>query len=98
MAPTLWRYTSNAIPRELARLTGMSERRLRARVRVSYVKVAEYQRRGALHFHILLRLDRAQPPDEAETVEPPPAEFTAELLEQAVLRRGRARRGALPHS
>ena len=62
MAPTLWRYTSNAIPRELARLVGTSERRLRRRVRVSYVKVAEYQRRGALHFHVLVRLDRAQPP------------------------------------
>ena len=84
MAPTLWRYTSNAIPRELARLVGTSERKLRRRVRVSYVKVAEYQRRGALHFHVLVRLDRAQPPDEAERVEPPPAEFTAELLERAV--------------
>ena len=55
MAPTLWRYTSNAIPRELARLVGTSERKLRRRVRVSYVKVAEYQRRGALHFHVLVQ-------------------------------------------
>jgi hypothetical protein len=59
MVPTLWRYTSNALPRELARLVGTSERKLRQRVRVSYVKVAEYQRRGALHFHVLVRLDRA---------------------------------------
>ena len=59
-------------------------KRLRQRVRVSYVKVAEYQRRGALHFHVLVRLDRAQPKDQAELVEPPQGEFDAELLERAV--------------
>jgi hypothetical protein len=52
---------------------------------VSYVKVAEYQRRGALHFHLLVRLDRAQPPDTAGQVEPPPEQFSAELLTRAVL-------------
>ena len=30
-------------------------------MRVSYVKVAEYQARGALHFHAVIRLDAAQP-------------------------------------
>jgi hypothetical protein len=51
MAPELWRRTAIQIPRALARLAGISRRQLRRRVRVSYVKVAEYQRRGAVHFH-----------------------------------------------
>ena len=50
MAPELWRRTAIQIPRELARLTGVTQKRLRERVRVSYVKVAEYPapRRAAL--------------------------------------------------
>ena len=50
LAPELWRRTAIQLPRELARLTGVTHRRLRERVRVSYVKVAEYQapRRAAL--------------------------------------------------
>src|SRR4051794_5473136 len=49
LAPELWRRTSNQFPRELARLTETTQSKLV--VRVSYVKVAEFQRRGALHFH-----------------------------------------------
>ena len=44
-----------------------------------YVKVAEYQRRGALHFHVVIRLDAA-----GEEVEAPAARFGVELLEEAV--------------
>ena len=84
LAPELWRRTAIQLPRELARLTGITHRRLRERVRVSYVKVAEYQARGALHFHCVVRLDAAQPKDRAELVEPPPAHFTADLLAEAI--------------
>jgi len=85
MAPELWRRTAIQIPRELARLMGVTVKQLRGRVRVSYVKVAEYQRRGALHFHVLVRLDAAQPADSAEQVQVPAGEFTCELLTQAAL-------------
>ena len=37
----LWRRTTIYLPRVLARLTGMTQKRLRRLVRVSYVKVAE---------------------------------------------------------
>ncbi len=84
LAPELWRRTAIQIPRELARLAGLSHRELRRRVRVSYVKVAEYQRRGALHFHCVIRLDRAQPRATAQLVEPPGAGFSWELLDEAV--------------
>jgi hypothetical protein len=80
MAPELWRRTAIQIPRELARLAGIGQRQLRRRVRVSYVKVAEYQRRGALHFHAVIRLDAA-----ADRLEPPLAEFTFDLLTRATL-------------
>jgi hypothetical protein len=84
LAPELWRRTAIQIPRELARLVGVSERELRRRARVSYVKVAEYQRRGALHFHCVVRLDQGQVSDDRERVDPPASEFTPELLARAV--------------
>ena len=61
----------------------MTPKQLRQKVRVSYVKVAEYQRRGALHFHVVVRLDAAQPKRPADVVEAPPA----------AVRRGAARPG-----
>ena len=90
LAPELWRRTAIQIPRELARLLRLSERELRRRVRVSYVKVAEYQRRGALHFHCVVRLDHGQVGQDRALVEPPAETFTQELL-------GRAVRAAVEH-
>ena len=84
LAPELWRRTAIQIPRELARLAGVSHRELRRRVRVSYVKVAEYQRRGSLHFHCVIRLDRAQPRDSAALVQAPDPAFSRHLLCEAV--------------
>ncbi len=80
LAPELWRRTSNQMPRELARLTDRKQCQLR--VRASYVKVAEYQRRGSLHFHLVLRLDGV---DQDGDVIPPPEEHGAELLVDAAL-------------
>ena len=37
----------------------MTQKAARELVRVSYVKVAEFQRRGVVHFHLLWRLDGA---------------------------------------
>jgi hypothetical protein len=53
-------------------------------VRLAFIKVAEYQARGAIHFHAVIRLDAAPPKDDPEQVAPPPAPFTADLLAQAV--------------
>src|SRR3954468_25079267 len=75
LAPELWRYTSIQLARELARLTRVSQNRLR--VRASYVKVAEFQRRGALHFHCVLRLDGRSDTGELEA---PAGEFGTRLL------------------
>jgi hypothetical protein len=80
----LWRRTTIYLPRALARLTGMTQKRLRGLVRVSYVKVAEYQRRGLVHLHVVIRLDRAMPAYRAREVKPPPARFGGELLQEAI--------------
>src|SRR4051794_24269652 len=79
LAPELWRYTSNQFPRELARLLGVKQCELD--VRVSYVKVAEFQRRGALHFHCVLRLDGI---GENGELEAPAGGHGAKLLIDAV--------------
>lgn len=92
-ASELWRRTRIRIYRELAALTGLSERQLRRQVSVQYVKVAEYQRRGVVHFHLLIRLDAARPSAVERLgvswrlpyrITPPLARFTVKLLAQAV--------------
>jgi hypothetical protein len=80
----LWRRTTIYLPRVLARLTGMTQKHLRELVRVSYIKVAEYQRRGLVHLHAVIRLDRAMPAYRAHELRPPAARFDVVLLEDAV--------------
>jgi hypothetical protein len=84
LAPELWRRTTIAVYRALGRLVGLQEGELRRLVRVSYAKVAEFQRRGAIHFHVVLRLDAATDCRCAGCLAPPPERFTAALLEQAL--------------
>jgi hypothetical protein len=82
-AGELWRRTTitlNRLLRPLAKAHGI-------RLRVSYGKVAEYQRRGVVHFHALLRLDLLDP-DDRDAILAPPAQITtghlAELVADAV--------------
>ena len=79
----LWRRTTIYLPRALARLCGMTQAALNREVRPAYVKVAEYQRRGLVHLHVVARLDRAMPKYRAGEVQPPAPRFDAELLEDA---------------
>jgi hypothetical protein len=84
LASELWRRTTIALQRALGRLVGLQEAELRRLVRVSYAKVAEFQRRGAIHFHAVLRLDAATECRCPGCLAPPPAPFTAALLEEAL--------------
>jgi hypothetical protein len=84
LAPELWRRTTIAIHRALGRLVGVNEAELRQLVRISYAKVAEFQRRGAIHFHAVIRLDAATECRCPGCLAPPPAGVTAELLEDAL--------------
>jgi hypothetical protein len=84
LAPELWRRTTIALHRALGRLVGLQEGELRRLVRVSYAKVAEFQRRGAIHFHAIIRLDAATECRCPGCLSPPPEPFTAALLEDAI--------------
>jgi hypothetical protein len=84
LAPELWRRTTIAVQRALARLVGLSEGELRRLVRMSYAKVAEFQRRGAIHFHAVIRLDAATDCRCPGCLTSPPQPFTAGLLEDAL--------------
>lgn len=78
-APELWRRFTIALHRALARQAGMTGKALRAKVRISYAKVAEYQRRGVVHFHAIIRLDGPDGPTSS-----PPAWATTALLTAAI--------------
>ncbi|CAM5476334.1 Putative replication initiator protein OS=Streptomyces rochei OX=1928 PE=4 SV=1 [Streptomyces rochei] len=78
-AGQLWQRFTTRLRREIAARAGLSRRELADHLRVSYGKVAEFQKRGALHFHAVIRLDG---PDGPET--PPPSWATVDLLADAI--------------
>jgi hypothetical protein len=84
LAPELWRRTTIALQRALARLFGLQEGELRRLVRVSYAKVAEFQKRGAIHFHAVIRLDAATACRCPKCLLPPPEPFGADMLKDAI--------------
>jgi hypothetical protein len=80
----LWRRTTIYLPRQLASLVGVTQKRLHELVRVSYIKVSEYHHRGLVHIHALMRLDRRMPAYRADEVHAPDRRFTTQLLEDAL--------------
>jgi hypothetical protein len=79
-APELWRRFTITLRRTLARRVGLSSKQLAAQLRVSYAKVAEYQRRGVVHFHAAIRLDGPAGPTTT-----PPTWATLDLLTAAIV-------------
>lgn len=61
-ATELWRRTTIAIRRELARTLGVPTTCLADHARLSYAKVVEYQDRGLIHLHVVVRLDGPRRP------------------------------------
>jgi hypothetical protein len=66
---------------------------LRAELAIRFVKVAEYQARGVVHFHAVIRLDAP-----GNRYAPPPARYTAALLGDAITLAARAARIDVPGS
>jgi hypothetical protein len=62
-APELWRRFTIALQRTLAARVGLSVKAFRARCRVAYSKVVEFQARGLVHVHVPIRLDGPRGPD-----------------------------------
>ena len=56
-APELWRRFTIALRRLVARALGVRPSALADHATVQYAKVAEYQLRGVIHFHALIRID-----------------------------------------
>jgi hypothetical protein len=79
--PVLWRRTITYLPRVLASKVGLSGAALQGACRIRFAKVAEFQRRGLVHLHVIFRLDG---PD--QRVEAPPDWATTELLAEVVAR------------
>jgi len=95
--PELWRRTTIYVRRELARLAGISTKQLGNMIRLSFTKVAEYQRRGVVHLHAVIRIDGVGDEDAAPNdptapdasivpgIHPaPPARFDAATLTAAI--------------
>ncbi|MCZ9342827.1 replication initiation protein, partial [Streptomyces sp. TRM76130] len=78
-AGALWGRFTTYLRQQLASRAGISRSALRDCLKVSYAKVAEYQRRGAVHFHAVIRLDGPEGAEDA-----PPAWATTELLTDAI--------------
>src|SRR5262249_3389520 len=83
-AAELWRRFPPSSPPPLARLAGITQSQLHALVRVRYVKVAEYQARGVVHFHAVIRLDRAPDVGGEHIYDPPDPHFTTDMLCDAI--------------
>ncbi|WP_372440911.1 replication initiator [Actinacidiphila acididurans] len=78
-AGRLWKAFTDNLHHHLATRTGQTRTALRRTLRISYAKVAEYQRRAAVHVHAVMRLDGASGPDE-----PPPPSADASALADSV--------------
>lgn len=80
-APELWRRFTIQLRRSLAHELGVTQRAASEIVRVQFAKVAEFQRRGAVHFHAIIRLDGVS---EIEKFPSAPSEVTEAHLSAAV--------------
>lgn len=89
IVPALWRRTITYTYRGMARLASgltdleLTTRTVRRVLRLSFVKVAEWQKRGVIHLHAVFRLDGVEAGDRARVVGPP-GWASAELLGDAV--------------
>jgi hypothetical protein len=91
-AARLWQRFTTYVPRHLARLLGITQKHLRSMVRLRFVRVAEYQARGVVHFHAVIRLDAP-----GEGYHSPPPSITATLLCEAIEQAAAAVRLVIEH-
>ncbi|MFD5873407.1 replication initiator protein RepSA [Streptomyces sp. NPDC060322] len=78
-AGNLWMRFTTRLRREIAARAGLTQVELKESARLSYGKVAEFQKRGAIHFHAVMRIDG---PDGPGT--PPPSWATVDLLTDSI--------------
>lgn len=79
----LWDRFVRQVRRELAKRAGVGRGELSAHARVSFAKVTEYQRRGSVHLHAVIRIDGPDGPGD-----PAPSWASVALLTAAVAAAG----------
>ncbi|MGW6880052.1 replication initiator protein RepSA [Streptomyces goshikiensis] len=79
LSGALWDRFAKRLRREIAAAAGLTQRALKGVARISYGKVAEFQKRGAVHFHAVIRIDGPEGPET-----PPPAWATTDLLDRSI--------------
>jgi hypothetical protein len=72
-AGALWARFTTTLRRALASALGVGARKFLQHARLSYAKVAEYQRRGLVHFHAVIRLDGPDGPSDPHLPRSPTA-------------------------
>lgn len=75
----LWRRTTIYALRSLGALLGLSSREASRQLRLSYVKVVEFQKRGSVHLHALVRADLRE-----DEYGPAPSGIGADILATAL--------------
>ena len=93
LAPDLWRRFTIALQRMVAKTLGIPASRLGEVATVQYDRVAEYQLRGVVHFHALVRLDGPKTPDGFAAA---PRAIDASVLADLVARAARSVRLTVP--
>jgi hypothetical protein len=83
-AGALWDDFVKRVRRAIASAKHIPRTRLSEHVRLSFAKVAEYQRRGAVHLHAVVRLDGSDGPGTQDAPGLPPTFATATVVEAAV--------------
>ncbi|WP_217622965.1 replication initiator protein RepSA [Streptomyces lunaelactis] len=78
-AGELWHRFVNRLRREIAASAGLTQTEFKESARLSFNKVAEFQKRGAIHFHAVIRIDGPNGPNSL-----PPTWATLELLTDAI--------------
>ena len=91
--PQLWKRFTIGLRRLVAKTLGVPATRLDEVATVQYAKVAEYQLRGLVHFHALIRLDGPKTPD---GFAPAPTSLDASILADLVRRAANTVRLTVP--
>lgn len=68
-APELWRRYTQLLRTALARRAGLTAKAFKERARLAYTKVVEFQARGAIHVHVVVRLDGPDGPESPPLVD-----------------------------
>lgn len=80
-AGVLWQRFGVYLRRHLSTAAGLTRAEFSRQARLSFAKVAEYQARGIIHFHAVIRLDGRSLDGE---IDAPPAWATVELLSETI--------------